>query len=376
MSRVDALVTDAHFRWSVAGIRGLGRAGIETVALGPRRTAAGLWSRYVKARELGPDPLSDAPGYVAAVARVAKRRGPIVVYPGEERAIDALTDTRLPPEAVLPYPAGEVMARLRDKRQLAALAAESGLGAPRTLALGTVTELRSAPPRTPCAIKAVHRGSSLDATRVAATGEELLAILDGLPDSEVLLVQEALEGPLTGLALVVSADGSVAARFQQVTWRTWPVEAGGSTLATSVAPDDRLVESSARMLAVGGYWGLAHLQFLRSSRGLALIDVNTRFYGSLPLALAAGVNLASAWHAVTVGDAVPRPGTYSVGVTYRWFEAELAAAFRGNRRLMARRAPQPRVGAMWAIDDPLPSLMMGLGSAISKLRRRLPSGRG
>jgi predicted ATP-grasp superfamily ATP-dependent carboligase len=373
---MDALVTDAHIRWSVAGMRALGRAGLRVGALASHRRGAGLYSRYAAVRAVGPDSVADGAGFARKVARLARERGPLVVYPGHEEAIDVLFEAPLPPEALLPYAGPGPTQRLRDKRALAKAAERVGLGAPETLAEGTAAALRASPPPTPCVVKSVRPGGALERTLVVHSPAELDEGLAALPTSEALLVQELVDGPLTGLALVVSRDGAVAARFQQVALRTWPSDAGGSTLAVSVAPDEALVDRSREMLAGFGYWGLAQLQFMRTTRGPALIDVNTRFYGSLPLALAAGVNLPAAWHAVTVGSPAPRPGPYRVGVTYRWLEAEAAAAFRGSWKVLLERVPRPRAGAVWAADDPLPSVILALDSIAAKVGRRIPGRRG
>jgi predicted ATP-grasp superfamily ATP-dependent carboligase len=373
---MDALVTDAHTRWSLAGIRGLGRAGLRVAALAPRRAGAGRWSRYAALREVGPHALADPAGYVGRVTEIAGRHGPLVVYPGDERAIDLLLAQPLPPEAILPYPPKEVTQRVRDKRELSKLADASGLTAPRTRAQGTAADLLAAPAQAPCAIKAARRGGKLNKTLLARSAAELRAILAGLPGDEELLVQELLDGPLTGVAVVIDRAGAVVARFQQVAQRVWPTNAGGSALAASVAPDEQLVERSGRMLADIGYWGLAQLQFIQGANGPALIDVNTRHYGSLPLALAAGVNLPAAWHAVALGQNLQQPGPYRVGVTYRWLEAEAAAAYRGSWRILVDRAPKPRAGAVWAGDDPLPSAVLTLEAVAAKLRNRVPGGRG
>ena len=117
------------------------------------------------------------------------------------------------------------------------------------------------------------------------------------------------------------------------------------------------------MLAEAGYWGLAQVQFIDTPDRPELIDVNPRFYGSLALALAAGVNLPAVWHAVVTGGPVTAPGRYRVGVTYRWLEAELMAALHGRPRLIARRAPAPRTGAMWSRDDPRPGVLLGARAA-------------
>ena len=376
---MDALVTDAQIRWAVAGLRALGRSGLDVMALGTRRAAAGLWSRYAAATEVGPDSIADPRGFAATVARLASEHGPLVVYPGHEEAIDALFDADLPDEAVLPYPGAEATQSLRDKRALAAMAEGAGLAAPATLGEATAGELRGAPIQAPCVVKPSWPGGALETTRVIDRPEQLHALLSALPASEPLLVQERASGPLIGLALVLARDGSVAARFQQVARRTWPPEAGGSTLAVSEPPDEALVDRSAAMLRDAGYWGLAQLQFLRVRSGNALIDVNTRFYGSMPLALAAGANLPAAWHAVTLERSVPPPEPYRIGVTYRWLESELIAAVRRSPRLLFERAPRPRAGAMWAADDPVPGALLAFSAGAVRVRRRagrLKAGKG
>jgi predicted ATP-grasp superfamily ATP-dependent carboligase len=374
---MDALVADAHLRWSLAGIRGLGRAGLRVVALGPRTTSPGLWSRFAEAREVGPDSVADARGFASAVGRVAAEYGPLVVYAGNEEAIDALLDgPATPPEVLLPYPGAGPTQRLRDKSALPELAAEAGLQTPMTYARATVAELRIESPPAPCVVKPVRPSAALDHARVIDSDPGLRSLLAELPASELLLVQERAAGPLIGLALVMDREGVVAARFQQVAHRTWPPSAGGSSLAVSIAPDEDLVSKAARMLSAAGYWGLAHIQFLTTSRGHALIDVNPRFYGSLPLALAAGVNLPAAWHAVALGQSPVRPRPYRTGVSYRWMEGEITAAFRGRRRELLHRVPTPRTGAMWAPDDRLASTMLAAGAASAKVIRRLPRRRG
>ena len=59
---MDALVTDLDKRWAVAGLRGLGRAGIDVLTVAPRKTCAGLWSRYAAGRAVTPWSLVDPKG--------------------------------------------------------------------------------------------------------------------------------------------------------------------------------------------------------------------------------------------------------------------------------------------------------------------------
>jgi predicted ATP-grasp superfamily ATP-dependent carboligase len=370
---MQALVTDVHLRSAVAGLRGLGRAGIPAMATGPGRAAPGLFSRYAERRSVVAD--GGPPGaFVRHLAAAGRSFGAVIVYPGQESTVDALLDeSDLPSPLRLPYPRPDSLRVLRDKRALAGLAADVGLGAPATLAEATVEEIGRRPPPFPCVLKPARPGGSLATARLVDGPRQLDDVLRGLPPDEPLLVQERAGGSLAAVAMVVDTEGQVAARFQQAARRTWPPDAGISSLAVSVAPDERLVSRCAALLAAAGFAGLAQLQFLESQRGHSLIDVNPRFYGSLPLALASGVNLPAAWHRMLTGADGAGPGPYRLGVTYRWLEGDLMAASRGAPRLLLDRPGSPRTGAVWAGDDPLPGLVYAGAAAAEIVARRVRS---
>ena len=369
-----ALVTDVHLRSAVAGLRALGAAGTEVLALAPSWLGAGLRSRHARGRAAGPDAVADPAGFAARVGALGAEFGPLVVYPGQEAAIDALLAAPRPllDKLALPYSSPESLKAVRDKRSLAELCAGVGLRAPKTLFEGTAAELLEGRISPPFMLKPARPGGTLGSAAPVGFEHELRTRLVGMPPDEPLLVQKCTPGPLTAVALVLDRAGRVVSRFQQEARRTWPPEAGPSSLAVSVPPDEDLVTRSARLLAEAGYSGLAELQFVGNGRSRELIDVNPRFYGSLPLALAAGVNLPAAWHANVTGAPTPSPGHYRVGVTYRWLEADFSAALRGSPRLLLDRARSPRTGSMWASDDPLASVFLAASAAGARIRRRLP----
>jgi predicted ATP-grasp superfamily ATP-dependent carboligase len=373
---IDAIVTDAHARGAVAGIRALAWGGRSVLALGPGRLAAGLWSRFAAARAVGPDSC-EPDAFARCAAGLAGAHGDAIVYPGQEEAIDALLAH---PELVsshrLPYPGAVPVLLVRDKTLLPALAREAGLIVPETLVEATAAELLESAPKPPYVVKPAMSGGPLASATLVGTREELEALIGELEPDTRLFLQERVGGQLVGLGLVVGREGQVVARFQQEAERTWPLEAGVSARAKSIAPDEGLVAACCRMLAAAGYWGLAHLQFLRTSKGLVLIDVNPRFYGSLPLALAAGVNLPAAWHGVATGCDGFRPGPYRTGVSYRWLEGDLLALARGRRVEALRPQPRPRAGAVWRADDPVPAVMLAAGAVGERVADRVRDARG
>jgi predicted ATP-grasp superfamily ATP-dependent carboligase len=374
---LDALVPDVHFRGAVAGVRALGRAGLDVLAVGPSRAAAGLWSRYASDRALAPEVSRDPEAFVAEAFRLAELHGPLAIYPCREETVDVLlASSKLAPDAArLPYPGPGPVAVLRDKGRLPELAARHGLRTPATYYHGPAAGLVAAAPPLPCLVKPPEKGTALEYPRLVESAAELDRLVSALPPGEPVLAQERLRGQLMSVVLVIDKGGRVAARFQQRATRTWPPGAGPSTLATGVPPDEGLIERARSMLAGVGYWGLAQLQFVDAPPEPSLIDVNPRYYGSLPLALASGVNLPAILHRVVLGEALGGPPQYRSGVTYRWLENELIAAAHGRLRVLAP-ARRPKTGAMWARDDPLPSVLLGATALARWLRRRLPGGPG
>ena len=372
----DALVTDGHARAAVAGIRAFGRAGIPVRVLAAQRKAAGLRSRYTSSRAVGPAPADGETAFVRHIAELAREHGPVVVYPGQEEAVGALVRQGglLGQEAILPYPGPGPVAALIDKSRLAELAGAAGVATPRVLAEGTAAELLADPPPVPAVIKTPEISEHLLATEICETAGELRELLERLPPDERLVVQERVDGPLVSLGLVLDRDGRVVERFQQVARRLWPRDAGASSVGISVAPDPTLVEAASRVLREAGYWGMAQLQFLGRDGRWSVVDANTRFYGSLPLAVAAGATLPAAWHAVVTGEGAPAPGEYRVGMTYHWLEAEISAAYARQRSWLPGRVPRPRVGAMWAWDDPLPGLILAHDAVRARPVRRMRPG--
>jgi predicted ATP-grasp superfamily ATP-dependent carboligase len=355
---VDAIVADAQLPNAVAGLRALGRAGVRTVALAPRRAAAGLWSRQAGARVVGD------------IARAAAAHGPAVVYPGQEPTIDELVALAGDPNVVLPWDPAALPA-LREKRRLPELASGHGIRAPATHFAGPAAELAAAGLPLPAVIKpagAVCAG--LPTARVVESHAELEALAAGLPRGEQVLAQELVRGRLGSLALVLDRDWRVVARFQEDALRTWPAAAGTFAATTSVEPDEDLVDRARAMVAAAGYWGLVQLDLVATADGTVLLDANPRFYLCMALALACGVNLPAAWHAVVTGGDPGRPEPYPAGRTYRDLEGDLYAARHGHAsRLLTRRRAD--AGAIWAADDPFASALLAARLVTWPLRRRL-----
>lgn len=207
-------------------------------------------------------------------------------------------------------------------------------------------------------VKPQYKGTAPARAQAFRTTAEFSRLLITLPEDERVVVQERVPGRITAESLLPEPSRCVAAAFQHEAPRTRPADAGPSRLAVSVPLDHELIVRARRLLAGLGNGGLAESQFIIDATTHRLIDVNPRLYGSLSLAVAAGVDLPVIWHAAATGRRNLDPPPYRVGVTYRWMEAQVYAALHAELQALWRRPPRPRVGAFWSARDPVPALLL------------------
>lgn len=144
---------------------------------------------------------------------------------------------------------------------------------------------------------------------------ELLALLDRYrPLGRWPLIQRYCPGHGVGQMLHM-AGGKATLRFQHRRLHEWPPSGGISTLCESL-PEDAFAEQmtkSEALLAAIGWEGPAMVEYRHdpATGRFWLMEVNGRFWGSLPLAHAAGAHFAweqyrHAFPQATNGGPVPR----------------------------------------------------------------------
>jgi predicted ATP-grasp superfamily ATP-dependent carboligase len=120
--------------------------------------------------------------------------------------------------------------------------------------------------------------------------------------------------------------------------------------------------------------GIWEAQFVRDAHDAYLIDLNPRPYGSLGLAVAAGLNLPGIWADVVLGRE-PIVTDYRIGRRYRAEMRELgflteALAARDVRSVSAALLPRRRTThAVLSLRDPAPTVFL-LDRMAARLRRR------
>jgi predicted ATP-grasp superfamily ATP-dependent carboligase len=316
--------------------------------------------------------------FVTAINAATAEIGYDVVLPVSDAGALALSAERDRIDAIVPYAAHEVVTRAFDKLALAEAATRAGLGAPLTLPAQLGASLLR--DNRPVVVKARLHAPARDATAPARM-EVTIAPTAALAMQRAAqirtaggdpILQEVINGDLMAYSAVTDRDARVIAAVQQEAERVWPPGSGVSARARTVALDPELAEMVQRLLADLGWIGLMQLQFLVPSDGRPrLIDFNGRLYGSLALAVGAGVNLPALWAAAATGRAPAATAAAAIGVRYQWFEGDvrLAAGERGGRfvrgALSCLHSAVSSRHSVWCSRDPKP----GLRLACDLLRR-------
>ena len=179
---------------------------------------------------------------------------------------------------------------------------------------------------------------------------------------------------------VLMRGGEALAVFQHRRLREKPATGGISVLCESAAPDARLAGWAISLLRAMNWDGVAMVEYRVDpiSGEARLLEVNGRFWGSLPLAIRSGVDFPAWYLASRVArDWKPSAAPYRAGVRCRSLAHDTSALIdtlrTGNRpRIPAVAAYlgafRPGSGGyVWQWDDPLPSVL----HPWVRLRRRI-----
>jgi predicted ATP-grasp superfamily ATP-dependent carboligase len=309
-------------RKSLAAVRALGEAGVRVVAAEWTPLAASLFSRYAS-RAWMPRPSENEEVLAERIGILCFKRDLDVILPMEESTLLVLKRNahRLPRTVQIPFPEIPLLERARDKGRILDLARALGIPVPRTVFTGEDVDLPADFPL-PAVVKP-RVSSGAVGIRYVDTREDLLSAVEEVgfayPDP---LVQERLpsEGEGIGVSVLMGEDEKVHALFTHRRLREFPVAGGASTLRESAREPDA-EEAAINLLTALRWRGVAMVEFKRDARdgSCKLMEVNGRFWGSLALAVRAGVNFPLLLVRLARGETLGPPPEYRTGIRARWF---------------------------------------------------------
>lgn len=142
---------------------------------------------------------------------------------------------------------------------------------------------------------------------------------------EPSLIQQCIEGEGQGVFALCNS-GDPVALFAHRRLREKPPSGGVSVLRESIELPKEMTDHAVRLLKKVGWHGAAMVEF-KVERGTGipnLMEINGRFWGSLQLALDAGLNFPSLLYQLAGRRPIEMAAsTYKIGVKSRWLLGDL-----------------------------------------------------
>jgi len=286
---------------STACLRSLGRRGVHTIAVSEKSNPPAFRSRFCDEAIRVPSPTADLEGYTEALLDLVRRPAVRAILPMRELDVYTLARRRETfAEHVTPlWPPFEVLRTAHDRTALAAAAREAGVREPNTKLLGDVTDWdREVIIKGRYAMLAPEYLPTIDPGTTGEVPKTVFPEVGREPDCEALrrrmghepVVQEYIDGTeYTFRALYDDGERVATAQKRMVRGFTY---ARGPSVCHETARDPELERVGRRLLDVLGWHGLASVGFIRENGtgDFYLLEINPRFWASLPLDVHAGMD--------------------------------------------------------------------------------------
>jgi predicted ATP-grasp superfamily ATP-dependent carboligase len=390
-------------------IRDLGRHGVTVYGVGRSAGSLGMASRYLHqglARASGEEAL------IAQLVQLGERLGTACLFAISENDIELLNRhlDKLTAYKIM-FPDKARMDSVLNKDRTYAAAARVGIRTPRTEQVASLAEADAlcTQLRFPVVLKwanpqgvvgqLVAAGLALDKTHYCDTPAQLLAYLRRFEPVGIFpLIQEYCAGHGLG-QFILMHEGRAHYTFQHRRLHEWPPEGGFSSMCVSL-PRERhqaLMAQSIALLQALEWEGIAMVEYRHDpvTGESALMEVNGRFWGSLPLAYHAGAAFPRLCYQLLGNNETIANTRYRSGIRCRYMVPETKRLVRilfgqqhiADKTLVFRRLPEilgycidfVRPGSSYYVfemRDPRPffsDLGQMLGKALHAITARLRS---
>lgn len=329
---MNVLVLDGNQNQAVACVRSLAHAGHTVFAGEASSWSKAGWSRASSGTLRYPSSQLQVDAFLEAIVAFVRKRPGTLVLPMTEATtlpLSAHRDLLMAAGARLVLPEHHDLLRGFDKDETTRLAASVGVAVPKTIVVRTPERFQDAlqSVRFPVVLKPRASEQLLPDGGVRTAGrpryagnprEFEAAYRDVSGRSSTVLVQEFVPGEGTGYFALMN-HGELRAEFAHQRIRDVYPSGSGSAVRISVEPDPEIRRSSLAILSALRWHGVAMVEYRKQAGAPAVfMEVNGRFWHSLPLACYAGADFpALLARMVEEGDIEASLG-YRRGVRCRW----------------------------------------------------------
>jgi predicted ATP-grasp superfamily ATP-dependent carboligase len=359
---MKVFVTDAHYKHTLGAVRSLGKRGIYVIAGSTSRHSQSFYSRYCRDRVIYPNP-RNRDEFTSFMLDYVKSHQLDVLLPIGYLASTALSRHRdeFEPYVKLPVADHSSMKIAADKLLTMRSAESAGIKIPRMYSPDQIGYY-------PVVVKGLMESGKVFYANSAND-------LSGL-DLKDVLIQEYIPGDGYGFFALMNR-GRPRAIFMHKRIREYPVTGGPSTAAESIY-DQELKELGLRLLESLNWHGVAMVEFKKDARDgeFKLMEINPKFWGSLDLATASGVDFPYLTAKMAIDGDIEPVFNYETGIKFRWLFPDDFLHFISNpgssKEFFGDFFDKKTKTNIW-ISDILPNLIQ-IADTVKQVSRRMKNG--
>lgn len=332
---MNVFITDGNQRTALAVTRSLGRRGIEVLVGEEKGGSLASSSKYCSSHVTYPSPYRAPEEFYRFLLNFVQQNRVDLVIPMTDVTTYLISQRKekFQSYTLLPIPDFKNFDFISDKWCLLKHAQEIGIPIPRTHFIQGLEGLEVLSNRLdyPVVVKPsrskilTQNGWISTSVHYVKSMRELLRLYQ---EKEYLrypsMVQERIVGPGVGI-FVLFNRGELVTVFSHMRLREKPPSGGVSVLRKSIPVDPNLKEYAKRLFMPLGWHGVAMMEYKldQTTKKHLLMEVNGRFWGSLQLAIDAGIDFPYLLYQLATDGSVEAPKAYRVGIKNRWFLGDL-----------------------------------------------------
>ncbi|MHA1357050.1 MAG: carboxylate--amine ligase [Candidatus Helarchaeota archaeon] len=302
---MTVLITDASYKHTLGVIRSLGKKNFYVIAASSFRNAHGFFSKYCKERIIYPNP-KDIEKFTRFTYNYVKKKKVKVLLPIGYNTNYVLSKfkEKFTPYTKLPIANFDAMKIACDKEKTMMFAENIGVRIPRTY--HSIQEID----KFPVVIKGIKESGSVSYIYSRSDFSKV--------EIKNTIIQEYIPGTGYGFFSLFN-NGDVRAIFMHKRLREYPPTGGASTAAESIY-DPKLKKIGLRLMKALNWHGVAMAEFKKDSRtgDYILLEINPKFWGSLDLAISAGVDFPFLLTKMAIDGDIKSISNYKIGVKFSW----------------------------------------------------------
>jgi predicted ATP-grasp superfamily ATP-dependent carboligase len=324
------LLLDGYSSRSLACVRSWGRRGIPFAVGGETRWDMSLHSTYGKETFVYTSPKKSLPRFIEDVNRFAEKFKTDCIFPTSEAAIMACSRFRNELRSAPIVPTDSEIDLLFSKANTMRLAESVGIAVPKTIRISPGASLPEEVFKLsfPLVIKSetselLSEGKAVTSGKTAYvyTRERLESECSSrLKTGNAILVQEFIDGYGFGVSGLFVKGHPVALLAHRRIRESDPC-GGPSAVAETVEIDPELLQATTAMMRQTGFTGPAMIEFKvdRRTAKPVFMEINCRFWGTILLAPAAGLDLPYLyWKLLSGQEIAPEETHYRIGIRGRY----------------------------------------------------------